>query len=47
MGSYEIDQEGYLNYTGDGWSRTKKPLTENQITMWKNNEIDFEDLEWE
>ena len=47
MGSYEIDQENYLNYTGDGWVRTTKPLTQEEIDKFNKGELGFDDFEWE
>lgn len=47
MGSYEIDEKGYLHYTGDGWITTKEPLTKKQLTLFKLNKLDVINLDWD
>ena len=46
MGSYELDEDNYLHYTGDGWIKTVKPLTKEQIKAFKDNSLDVINLEW-
>lgn len=46
MGYYYFDEENYLHYTGDGWIRTKRPLTTKQKSKWLDGKLSFNDLEW-
>jgi hypothetical protein len=47
MGSYELDQENYLHYTGCGWITTKKPLTKTQTKKFREGKLDVINLDWE
>jgi hypothetical protein len=46
MGSYELDNENYLHYTGDGWIQSKTPLTVEQIAQFKANSLDVYSIDW-
>jgi len=46
MGSYELEQENYLHYTGCGWMTTKDPLTENKSKKFREGKLDVIYLDW-
>ena len=47
MGSYELDQENYLHYTGDGWITTTRPLTKEEISKFRAGKLGMDDFDWE
>lgn len=46
MGSYSIDELGYLHFTGDGWITTTRPLIFEEQEKWKKGELHFSDFDW-
>ena len=47
MGSYELDENKYLHYTGDGWVTTTRTLTNQEIKDFNKGNIDYMKFEWD